>query len=149
MKKHTLWIMALYFITFLSGSVFAANGNKGDWGFETKAYKYALIEGKVISINPDKKTLTVEGFDEQIFYCEYTEFYQGDITLPMERVFHPVKFNKEQRINAADIKAGDIIKARYSRIASGKIYLDTCLVGEKPIPLYSRSEIIQNMIARN
>lgn len=44
MKTYILGIMALFVVAFISTSVFAANGNKGDWGFEPKNYRYALIE---------------------------------------------------------------------------------------------------------
>jgi hypothetical protein len=71
---------------------------------------------------------------EQIFICEHTEFLRGDISLSMERVFHPVKSNGDQKMAAIDIKAGDIIKSRYSKEESGKIYLDTCLVGNRDKP---------------
>jgi hypothetical protein len=71
---------------------------------------------------------------EQIFICERTEFLRGDISLSMERVFHPVKSNGDQKMAAIDIKAGDIIKSRYSKEEDGKIYLDTCLVGNRSKP---------------
>lgn len=129
MKTRMLGIMVLSLISFISTSVFAANGNKGDWGFETKSYKYALIEGEVTSINHDKGVLHVKGTDEQIFFCEHTEFFSGDISLPMERVFHAVKFNSDQKIKAVNVSVGDIIKSRYSKDSNGKIYLDICLVG--------------------
>ena len=52
----------------------------------------------------------------------------------MERVFHPVKFNDNQKVEAIDLKAGDIIKSRYSNEEGGKIYLDTCLVEKRSKP---------------
>jgi hypothetical protein len=52
----------LYFITLTFTNVFAANGIKGDCGFGTKAYKYALIEGEVTSIDPDKKNVNCQWF---------------------------------------------------------------------------------------
>ncbi len=128
MKNLTILITALFLTAFMSTAVFSANGNKGDWGFDPKYYKYALIEGEITSVDHDKKTLNVKGTDEEIFFCEHTEFFRGVITLPMERVFHPVKFNKDQEINVVDLKVGDIIKSRYSKEEDGKIYLDTCLV---------------------
>ena len=115
----------------MSTAVFAANGNKGDWGFDPKYYKYALIEGEITSVDHEKMTLHVKGKDEQIFFCEHTEFFRGDISLPMEIVFHPVKFNDNQKMEVVDVKAGDIIKSRYSKVENGKIYLDTCLVEER------------------
>lgn len=111
---------------------FAANGNKGDWGFEPKNYKYALIEGEIISIDYKKGTLSIKGTDEQIFFCEHTEFFRGDISLPMERVFHAVKFSDDQKIMATDVSIGDIMRSRYSKFSNGKIYLDVCLVGNDP-----------------
>lgn len=130
MKTYILGIMALFLIACISTSVFAANGNKGDWGFDPKYYNYALIEGEIISIDYDKGVLRVKGTDEQIFFCEHTEFFRGDISLLMERVFHAVKFSNDQKINAADVSIGDMIKSRYSKFSNGKIYLDTCLVGK-------------------
>jgi len=128
MKNITILITALFLIAFMSTAVFSANGNKGDWGFDPKYYKYALIEGEITSVDHDIKVLNVKGTDEQIFFCEHTEFFRGDISLPMGQVFHPVKFNKDQEIKVVDIKVGDIIKSRYSKEDNGKIYLETCLV---------------------
>ena len=130
MKVYILGIMALLFITFISTGVFAANGNKADWGFEPNNYKYALIEGEITSIDHDTGALQVKGTDGQIFFCEHTEFFSWDISLPMERVFHAVKFNKDQKIKAVNVSVGDMIKSRYSKFGDGKIYLDTCLVGK-------------------
>ncbi len=132
MKTRILGIMALFVIACVSPAVFAANGNKADWGFEPKNYRYALIEGEITSIDHDNEVLRVKGTDEQIFFCEHTEFFRGDISLPMERVFHPVKFNKDQKIQAVNVSVGDMIKSRYSKFDNGKIYLDTCLVGKDP-----------------
>jgi len=50
----------------------------------------------------------------------------------MERVFLPVKFSKDQKIQAVNVSVGDMIKSRYSKYENGKIYLDTCLVGKDP-----------------
>lgn len=130
MKIYALGIMELLIIAGVSTGVFAANGNKGDWGFDPKNYQYALIEGEITSIDHDKGMLQVKGREEQIFFCEHTEFFIGDISLPMERVFHPVKFNKDQKIQAVDVRVGDMIKSRYSKCENGKIYLDACLVGK-------------------
>ncbi len=130
MRIHILGITALSLIAFISTGVFAANGNKGDWGFEPKNYKYALIEGEITSIDYDNRVLQVKGKNEQIFFCEHTKFFKGDISLPMERVFHAVRFNKDQEIKAVNVSIGDIIKSRYSKDSNGKIYLDTCLVGK-------------------
>ncbi len=128
MKTSILGIIALFLIAFISTGVFAANGNKGDWGFEPKDYQYALIEGEITSIDHNKGILHVKGTDEQIFFCEHTEFFSGDISLPMERVFHAVKFNHDQKIKADNVSVGDMIKSRYSKFSNGKKYLDTCLV---------------------
>lgn len=134
MKMYTSGIMALFLIACISTGVFAANGNKGDWGFEPKNYKYALIEGEITSIDYDKGILCMKGTDEQIFFCEHTEFFRGDISLPMERVFHAIKFSNDQKIKAVTVGVGDIIKSRYSKFSNGKIYLDTCLVGNNLNP---------------
>ena len=128
MKNLTIGLMTMFLMALMSTAVFSANGNKGDWGFDPKYYRYALIEGEITSVDHDKRTLNVKGTDEQIFFCEHTEFLRGDISLSMERVFHPVKFNGDQKMAAIDIKVGDIIKSRYSKEEGGKIYLDTCLV---------------------
>jgi len=128
MKNLTIALTAMFLLAFVSTGIFAANGNKGDWGFEPKSYKYALIEGEIISIDHDEKTLIVKGTEGQVFFCEHTEFFSGVTSLPMGQVFHPVKFNKDQEIKVVDIKVGDIIKSRYSKEENGKIYLDTCLV---------------------
>ncbi|OQZ01071.1 MAG: hypothetical protein B6D35_04090 [Candidatus Brocadia sp. UTAMX2] len=130
MKISISKIMALFLIGGIATGVFAANGNKGDWGFDPKYYNYALIEGEITSIDHDKGFLRVEGKDEQIFFCEHTEFFRGDISLPMERVFHAVKFNNDQKIESVHVNVGDMIKSRYSKFSNGKIYLDTCLAGE-------------------
>ena len=134
MKNLTIGLTAMFLLAFVSTGIFAANGNKGDWGFDPKYYKYALIEGEITSVDHEKRTLNVKGTDEQIFFCEHTEFLRGDISLPMERVFHPVKFNGDQKMEVVDIKAGDIIKSRYSKEENGKIYLDTCLVERRSKP---------------
>ena len=134
MKNLTIGLTVIFLLAFMSTAVFAANGNKGDWGFDPKYYKYALIEGEITSVDHEKRTLNVKGKDEQIFFCEHTEFFRGDISLPMEIVFHPVKFNDNQKVEAIDLKAGDIIKSRYSKEEGGKIYLDTCLVGNRDKP---------------
>ena len=42
-------------------AIFAANGNKGDWGFDPKYYRYALIEGEITAVDHDKRTLNVKG----------------------------------------------------------------------------------------
>ena len=131
MKNLTIGLTVIFLLAFMPTAVFAANGNKGDWGFDPKYYKYALIEGEITSVDHEKKTLNVKGTDEQIFFCEHTEFFRGDISLPMEIVFHPVKFNDNQKMEVVDVKAGDIIKSRYSKVENGKIYLDTCLVEER------------------
>ncbi len=129
MKIYISGIMALFLIAYISASVFASNGNKGDWGFDTKYYNYALIEGEITSIDHDKGIFHVNGTDEQIFFCEHTEFFSGDISLPMEKVFNAVKFSNDQKIKAVNVHIGDVIKSRYSKI-KGKIYLDICLVGK-------------------
>jgi|SaaInl7_200m_RNA_FD_contig_123_9971_length_952_multi_5_in_0_out_1_1 hypothetical protein len=134
MKNLTIGLTVIFLLAFMPTAVFAANGNKGDWGFDPKYYKYALIEGEITSVDHEKKTLNVKGTDEQIFFCEHTEFFRGDISLPMEIVFHPVKFNGNQKMEVVDVKAGDIIKSRYSKEECGKIYLDTCLVGNTNKP---------------
>jgi len=131
MKNLTIGLTVIFLLAFMSTAVFAANGNKGDWGFDPKYYKYALIEGEITSVDHEKMTLHVKGKDEQIFFCEHTKFFRGDISLPMEIVFHPVKFNDNQKMEVVDVKAGDIIKSRYSKVENGKIYLDTCLVEER------------------
>ncbi|MDG6004505.1 hypothetical protein BIY37_12255 [Candidatus Brocadia sapporoensis] len=92
--------------------------------------KNALIEGEITSIDLDKRILYVKRRDEPVFFCELTEFFQGDISLPIERVFHAVKFSNDQKINVADVSVEDLIKSRYSKFSDGKIYLDTCLVGK-------------------
>ena len=134
MKNLTIGLTVIFLLTFVSAGIFAANGNKGDWGFDPKYYKYALIEGEITSVDHEKRTLSVKGTDEQIFFCEHTEFFRGDISLPMEIVFHPVKFNDSQKIEVVDVKAGDIIKSRYSKEENGKIYLDSCLVETRSKP---------------
>jgi hypothetical protein len=134
MKNLTIGLTVIFLLAFMSTAVFAANGNKGDWGFDPKYYKYALIEGEITSVDHEKRALNVKGAYEQIFFCEHTEFLRGDISLSMERVFHPVKFNGDQKMAAIDIKVGDIIKSRYSKEEGGKIYLDTCLVGNTNKP---------------
>ena len=134
MKNLTIGLTVIFLLAFMSTAVFAANGNKGDWGFDPKYYKYALIEGEITSVDHEKMTLHVKGKDEQIFFCEHTEFLRGDISLSMERVFHPVKFTGDQKMAAIDLKAGDIIKSRYSNEEGGKIYLDTCLVEKRSKP---------------
>ena len=131
MKNLTIGLTVIFLLAFMPTGIFAANGNKGDWGFDPKYYKYALIEGEITSVDHEKMTLHVKGKDEQIFFCEHTEFFRGDISLPMEIVFHPVKFNDNQKMEVVDVKAGDIIKSRYSKVENGKIYLDTCLVEER------------------
>ena len=73
----------------------------------------------------------LKGTDEQIFFCEHTEFFRGDISLPMEIVFHPIKFNSDQKMKVVDVKTGDIIKSRYSKEENNKTYLDTCLVEKR------------------
>ena len=134
MKNLTIGLTVIFLLAFVSTGIFAANGNKGDWGFDPKYYKYALIEGEITSVDHETRTLNVKGTDEQIFFCEHTEFLRGDVSLPMERVFHPVKFNDNQKMEVADVKAGDVIKSRYSKEENGKIYLDTCLVVNKSKP---------------
>ena len=134
MKNLTILITALFLTAFLSTTVFSANGNKGDWGFDPKYYKYALIEGEITSVDHDKRTLNVKGTGEQIFFCEHTEFFRGDISLTMEIVFHPVKFSDDQKMEVVDVKVGDIIKSRYSKVENGRIYLDTCLVDNRSKP---------------
>lgn len=119
--------MALLLVADISTGVFAANGNRGDWGVDPKN---ALIEGEITSIDLDKRILYVKRRDEPVFFCELTEFFQGDISLPIERVFHAVKFSNDQKINVADVSVEDLIKSRYSKFSDGKIYLDTCLVGK-------------------
>lgn len=134
MKNLTIGLTVIFLLTFMSTGIFAANGNKGDWGFDPKYYKYALIEGEITSVDHEKRTLNVKGTDEQVFFCEHTEFFRGDISLAMEIVFHPVKFNGDQKMEVVDVKAGDIIKSRYSKVENGKIYLDTCLVEKRSKP---------------
>ena len=134
MKNLTIGLTAMLLLAFVSTGLFAANGYKGGWGFEPKNYKYALIEGEITSVDHEKKTLNVKGAEEQVFFCEHTEFFRGDISLPMEIVFHPVKFNGNQKMEVVDVKAGDIIKSRYSKEEDGKIYLDTCLVKKRSKP---------------
>ena len=134
MKNLTIGLTVIFLLAFVSTGIFAANGNKGDWGFDPKYYRYALIEGEITSVDHEKRTLHVKGKDEQLFYCEHTEFFRGDISLPIEIVFHPVKFNGDQKMEVVDVKAGDIIKSRYSKIENGKIYLDTCLVENRSKP---------------
>lgn len=130
MKIYISRIVVLFIVAGISTCIFAANGNKGDWGFDPKYYKYALIEGEITSIDHNNGILRVKGTDEQIFFCEHTEFFNGNISLPMERVFHPVKFSKDQKIQAINVSVGDMIKSRYSKFDNSKIYLDTCLVGK-------------------
>ncbi len=134
MKNLTIGLMTMFLIALLSTVVFSANGNKGDWGFDPKYYRYALIEGEITSVDHNKKTLNVKGTDEQIFFCEHTEFFRGDISLTMEIVFHPVQFSDDQKMEVADVKVGDIIKSRYSKVENGRIYLDTCLVDNRSKP---------------
>lgn len=134
MKNLTIGLTVIFLLVFVSIGIFAANGNKGDWGFDPKYYRYALIEGEIISVDHEKRTLNVKGTDEQIFFCEHTEFFRGEISLPMEIVFHPVKFNSDQKMEVIDIKAGDIIKSRYSKEENNKTYLDTCLVEKRSKP---------------
>lgn len=132
MKIYISGITALFIVAGISTNIFGANGNKADWGFDPKYYEYALIEGEITSIDYDKRALHVKGKNEQIFFCEHTEFFRGDISLPMERVFLAVKFSDDQKIMATDVSVGDIMKSRYSKFSNGKIYLDTCLVGNDP-----------------
>jgi hypothetical protein len=134
MKNLTIGLMAMFLMAFMPTSVFSANGNKGDWGFDPKYYRYALIEGEITSVDHDKRTLNVKGTDEQIFFCEHTEFFRGEISLPMEIVFHPVEFSDNQKMEVVDVKVGDIIKSRYSKVENGRIYLDTCLVENRSKP---------------
>lgn len=128
MKNLTIGLITMFLLAFMSTAVYAANGNKGDWGFDPKYYKYALIEGEITSIDHDKKALNVKGTEGHVLFCEHTEFYRGLITLPMERVFHPVKFSKNQAIRIDDVEVGDIIKSRFHKEEDGTIYLETCLV---------------------
>ncbi|GAN33812.1 MAG: hypothetical protein DYG83_18075 [Candidatus Brocadia sp. AMX2] len=44
-EDSLLGTIALFLIACILTGVFAVNGNKGDWGFEPKNYRYALIEG--------------------------------------------------------------------------------------------------------
>ena len=134
MKNLTIGLMTMFLMALMSTAVFSANGNKGDWGFDPKYYRYALIEGEITSVDHDKKTLNVKGTDEQLFFCEHTEFFRGDISLTMEIVFHPVKFSDDQKMEVVDVKVGDIIKSRYSKVENGRIYLDTCLVDNRSKP---------------
>ncbi|MDR4507214.1 MAG: hypothetical protein MRJ65_03075 [Candidatus Brocadiaceae bacterium] len=149
MNTCTSGITTLFLITCISTSVFATNAGKTDWGFESKNYAYALIEGEITSIDHNKNTLQVKGTDEQLFFCEHTEFFRGDISLPVERVFHAVTFKKDQKIQAVHVTVGDMIKSRYGKDRNGKIYLDICLVGKKKKPLYSRDKISENILAEN
>lgn len=128
MKNLITLLTTLSLTTCMTIVVFAANGNKGDWGFEPKQYKYALIVGEITSIDHNKRVLQVKGTDEKIFFCDYTEFFRGTIKLPMERVFHPVEFNDNEKLDDNDVRVGDYIKSRYSRVNNDQIHLDTCLV---------------------
>ncbi len=138
MKNLTTRLMVMFLLSCVTTAIFAANGNKGDWGFDPKYYNYALIEGEIISIDHDKKALKVKGTEGEVLICEHTEFFRGVISLPLERVFHPVNFNKNQEIGIADVKIGDVIKSRYSKDENSKIYLDTCLVVKRDKPQKSR-----------
>ena len=128
MKRIIIVFFAMVFIAFISTNIFAANGSKGDWGFDARYYKYALIEGEVTSIDYERGILRVKGNGKELLFDDITEFVSGDISLPMEKVFHGVEFTKDQRITSANVNVGDVIKSRYSILDSGKILLDTCLV---------------------
>ncbi len=129
MKNLIILMLTLTFVTLIASVTFASNGSKGDWGFDPKYYKYALIEGEVISVDHDKGTLMVKGNDKALHFDDKTEFGKGDISLPMENVFNDVKFTEDERILSGHVSVGDVIKSRYSKLDNGKILLDTCLVG--------------------
>ncbi len=126
MKTLTALFIAVLSLGFVSTNVFA---NKTNWGLEDKHYKYAVIEGEVTTIDHDNRVLTVEGVDENVHFDNCTAFYSGDMSLPLERLVHPVRFTDEQEINAFMIKEGDIVKFRYEVREDGSMLLDTCLVG--------------------
>ena len=126
MKTLTALFIAVLSLGFVSTNVFA---NKTNWGLEEKHYKYAVIEGEVITIDHDNRVLTVEGVDRNVHFDSCTAFYSGDMSLPLERVVHPVRFTDDQEINAFMIEEGDVVKFRYEVKEDGSMLLDTCLVG--------------------
>ncbi len=125
MKTLIALFIAVLSLGFASSNVLA---NKTNWGLEEKHYKYAVVEGEVTSIDHDKMELKVEGVNESVRFDNCTTFYSGNMSLPLERVVHPLKFTKDQEINAFMIKEGDIIKFRYEIVEDGSMLLDTCLV---------------------
>ncbi len=139
MKILKSLLLTAIVIGFVSGSAFA---NKTNWGIDGTHYKYALIEGKITSIDHVKKVITVDGANDKLFFDKHTTFYSGDISLPMEKVISPVNFTENQGINVTDVREGDVVKSRYEVMENGLIFLDACLVGNGAEPGNTTGEFL-------
>ncbi len=124
MKQLTLCLIALVSMVLTSTNVFASK--KPDKMFRPEAYKYDIIEGKVVAI--DEHYITIEGQHREIIYKQGTKFYRGDESVAIEKVYGGNVFKDCEKIKPSQVKSGDYIKARWSDLGEGGALLDVCLI---------------------
>ena len=123
MKKIAIFIIALVFVTLTSATLFA--GKQPDIAFNSELYKYDIISGKVTDINP--YTIEVEGENRTLCYEEHTQFFRGDDSVAIEKVYGDDVFKGCEKINSSQIRKGDNLKARFTKVGNKAVCLEVVL----------------------
>ena len=123
MKNIAIFIIALVFVTLTSATLFA--GKQPDIAFHSELYKYDIISGKVTDINP--YTIEVEGENRTLCYEEHTQFFRGDDSVAIEKVYGDDVFKGCEKINSSQIKEGDNLKATFTKVGNTAVCLEVVL----------------------
>ncbi len=124
MKKLTISLIALVFVTLTSVTLFA--GKQPDIGFHSDLYKYAIISGTVTDINP--YTIEIEGEKRTLCHEEHTRVFRGDNSVAIEKVYGNDVFKDCEKITTSQIKTGDNLKATYTKVGNKAVCLEVVLV---------------------
>jgi hypothetical protein len=124
MKKLAILIIALVFVTLSSATLFA--GKQPDIAFHADMYKYDIISGKVTDINPF--TIEIEGEERTLCHEQHTQFFRGDGSVAIEKVYGGDLFKDCEKITSSQIKEGDNLKARFTKVGKNAVCLEVVLI---------------------
>ncbi len=124
MKKLTISLIALVFVTLTSATLFA--GKQPDISFHPDLYKYSIISGKITEIS--HFTIDIKGEDRVLCYEDHTKFYRGDNTVAIEKVYGDDALKDCEEITSYQLKPGDHVKCRYTNVGKNTVLLEVVQV---------------------
>ncbi len=126
MRRLTTFTMLAFFLGAFIFGLNAFAGKSVDWpGFAEGATSLAVIEGKIESIDLEKKEICFEKCellgDAPLMFTKGTDCYMGDEKTNIVSIRGGTKFQDKDILSFSHLKAGDYLKCNYS-IKDGKYW---------------------------